>query len=89
LGSSGWLRLPEVYGISLLDMRIATGKIVSGKVEVEGEPLAEGSRVTVLVREQDEPFELPDDQEQELLASIGEADRGELTDGATLLRSLR
>jgi hypothetical protein len=70
-------------------MRIATGRIVSGKVEVEGEPLAEGAVVTVLVREADESFEVPVEQEQELLAAIEEADRGETTDGAALVRSLR
>lgn len=70
-------------------MRIATGKIVSGKVEIEGEPLAEGAVVTVLVREPDESFEVPIEQEQELLSAIEEADRGDTTDGAALVRSLR
>jgi hypothetical protein len=71
------------------EMRIATGKIVSGKVEIEGEPLAEGAVVTVLVREPDESFEVPIEQEQELLSAIEEADRGDTTDGAALVRSLR
>jgi hypothetical protein len=70
-------------------MRIATGKIVSGKIEIEGEPLAEGAVVTVLVREAEESFEFPVEQEQELLAAIGEAERGETADAAEFVRSLR
>ena len=69
-------------------MRIANGRIVDGKVEVEGEPLAEGSIVTVLVRDEDEGFQVPSHQEAALLAAIDEADRGELIDGADLLRHL-
>jgi hypothetical protein len=72
-----------------IKMRIATGRIVSGKVEIEGEPLDEGSVVTVLVREEGESFEVSADQERDLLAAIAEADGDETTDGATLLRSLR
>jgi hypothetical protein len=69
-------------------MRIANGRIVDGKVEVEGEPLAEGSIVTVLVRDEDESFQVPSAQEAALLAAIDEADRGEVIDGAEFLRSL-
>jgi hypothetical protein len=70
-------------------MRIATGRIVDGKVELEGEALAEGVLVTVLIPETDESFESSVDGERELLAAIEEADRDETTDGAALLRSLR
>jgi len=38
-------------------MKVATGKIVDGKVVLEGEPLAEGSVVTVLARRDDETFD--------------------------------
>lgn len=34
-------------------MRIASGKVVAGKIVVEGEPLAEGATVTVLAPEAD------------------------------------
>jgi hypothetical protein len=40
-------------------MQLATGTVVEGKVVVEGEALPEGARVTILVREADEPFEVP------------------------------
>ena len=69
-------------------MRIATGRVVSGKVELEGEPLREGARVTVLVRESDETFDLPSDQEADLLASLEEANRGDLVDAEAILHEL-
>jgi len=62
---------------------------VSGRVVIDGEPLPEGSVVTVLLREADEAFELDEASEKELLASIAEADRGELIPAADVLRSLR
>jgi hypothetical protein len=58
-------------------MRISTGKVIEGKVVVEGLPLEEGSVVTVLARESSETFHLTAEEEAELLLSIGEADRGE------------
>ena len=39
-------------------MRIATGKVVGGKLELDGDSLEEGATVTVLVPEPDETFEL-------------------------------
>jgi hypothetical protein len=70
-------------------VRIASGKVVSGHVIVEGESLPEGLLVTVLARESDETFELDADQEAELLESIAEADRGELIPAEEVLRKLR
>ena len=59
-------------------MRITPGRVVSGQIIVEGEPLPDGAFVTVLSREADETFELDADAEAELLESLAEADRGEL-----------
>jgi hypothetical protein len=70
-------------------MRIASGRIVGGKVEIEGDPPAEGAVVTVLVREDGETFELSVEEEVALLSAIDEAERGVLIDGDELLRSLR
>jgi hypothetical protein len=58
-------------------MQLATGIVVKGKVVVEGEPLPEGTVVTILAREADKTFEVPPELEAELAASIAEADRGE------------
>ncbi|OGA43250.1 MAG: hypothetical protein A3G24_17835 [Betaproteobacteria bacterium RIFCSPLOWO2_12_FULL_62_13] len=70
-------------------MKIATGTVVDGKVVVEGEILPEGSTVTILLREDNEAFELTIEEEEELLASIAEIERGEFISGAQLLERLR
>jgi hypothetical protein len=70
-------------------MKVITGKVVAGKVVIEGEPLEEGCTVTVLAREQDEAFELDVEAEAALLAAIAEADRGEVITGKELLSKLR
>jgi hypothetical protein len=56
-------------------MRVTSGKVVAGHIEVEGEPLPDGSVVTVLLREIDESFELDATAEAELLLSLAEASR--------------
>jgi len=70
-------------------MKVATGTVIDGKVVVEGEPLAEGTKVTVVVREDEEFFELTPEEEAELLASIAEIERGEYITGEELLERLR
>ena len=70
-------------------MRVATGKIVAGKVILEGEPFEEGASVTVIAADESETFELTPEQEAELLEAIAEINRGEFVDGAYLLRSLK
>lgn len=58
-------------------MQLAFGTVVDGKIVVVGDPLPEGARVTVLIREQNEVFEVPPEMEAELQLALGEADRGE------------
>jgi hypothetical protein len=70
-------------------MRVTSGKVVSGHIEIEGEPLADGSVVTVLARDPDESFELDAAAEAELLLSLAEADRGELIPAEEVLRTFR
>ena len=70
-------------------MRVATGKVIGGKVVVEGAPLDEGAVVTVLAREAGEAFDVSAEQEAELLAAIGEAERGETIAAQDHLRSIR
>jgi hypothetical protein len=70
-------------------MRIASGRVVEGKVEVEGEPLPDGMIVTLLARDSDEPFEVDPALKAELLASIAEADRGKLIPAEEVLKKLR
>ena len=59
-------------------MKVATGKVVDGKVVLEGQPLPEGSVVTVVARDEDETFDVTPQEEEALLAAMSEADRGEV-----------
>ena len=70
-------------------MRVTAGKVVSGQIIVEGEPLPDGSIVTVLARDIDESFELDATAEAELLLSLAEADRGELIPAEEVLQTFR
>lgn len=58
-------------------MGIATGKVVAGKVQVEGISLAEGSVVTVLTPEPTGEIHLDAADEAALLEALDEARRGE------------
>ncbi len=69
-------------------MKLATGRVVSGKVVVDGDPLPDGTKVTVIAREEDETFELSPDEETEILLAIAEAERGETVEAVHLLKSL-
>lgn len=70
-------------------MRVTSGKVVAGRIVIEGEPLPDGALVTVLARDSDESFELDAAAEAALLLSIAEADRGELIDAEEVLRTFR
>ena len=69
-------------------MKIATGKVVGGKVEVDGALLEEGTSVTVLARDGENGFTLSPEEEAELLLSIAEADRGETISAEEVLAKL-
>ncbi len=69
-------------------MRTTSGRVVAGKILVEGEPLPDGSDVTDLTGDADETFELDVVVEGELLESIAEADRADLLPAEKALRSL-
>lgn len=69
-------------------MKVATGTVVDGKVVVDGAALAEGETVTVLLREDEESFELTAEEEAELLESIAEIERGDFVSGEQLLERL-
>lgn len=70
-------------------MRVTTGTIRKGKVELEEKDLPEGTTVTVLVPEGDDTFEVTPEEKAKLLAAIREVERGEVEDGWELLRSIR
>ena len=52
-------------------MRIASGKVVDGRVELD-EELPEGTQVTVLAAEGDETFEADSETEKMLLEAIAQ-----------------
>lgn len=69
-------------------MKIATGRVVGGKVVVDGMPLDEGESVTVLARDGENGFTFSPEDEAELLLSIAEADRGETISAEEVLAKL-
>lgn len=70
-------------------MRVATGRVVEGKVVVEGEPWTEGAVVTVVARDDEDTFEVSADQERALLEAMAQADRGEVISWEALREQLR
>ena len=72
----------------LRDMKIATGKVVGGKVVVEGVEFEEGTSVTVLARDDEGGVTLTPEEEAELLLAIAEADRGETVSAEEVLAKL-
>ena len=58
-------------------MGIVTGKVVDGKVLVDGMTLPEGAVVTLVTQEPNQGIRLTPDEEARLLEAVAEADRGE------------
>ncbi len=69
-------------------MKVATGRVVSGKVIFKGEPFPEGSVVRVVEKEDAGFFELAPKEEEALLEAIAEVDAGDVIDGEQFLRDL-
>ena len=69
-------------------MKIATGTVLHGQIVVEGEPFAEGEKVTVLGHGDREGFHVTPEEKRLLLESIAQADRGEFVDAEELLAEL-
>ena len=69
-------------------MRVATGRVVEGKVILEGEPLEDGITVTILAPDSDEAVQLGPEEEADLLQAIAEADAGDFVSGDQVLRDL-
>ena len=69
-------------------MRVTTGKVVAGRIEVPGESFVEGEAVTVLAPEGDETFTLDAEDETALLAAMAEGDRGDVVSVEEFFRDL-
>lgn len=70
-------------------MKVITGTIVGGQVEVPEEFATEGARVVVLAPESGEPVRLSSAEERELREAMEDIRRGEYVEGEALLRELR
>jgi hypothetical protein len=69
-------------------MRIAHGRVVGGRVELDGE-LPEGATVAVLATDGDETFEVDGETKRVLLTAIEQCRNGRTTPMADLLADLR
>jgi hypothetical protein len=69
-------------------MRIAPGKVVDGRVELDAE-LPEGASVTVLAFEGGETFEADRETEEALLHAMAQSRRGQVTSLKDLLAEMR
>lgn len=70
-------------------MRVVTGTVKDGRVEIPAEFIAEGAQVMVLAPESGEPLRLSPAEETELLEAMEEIRRGEYLDGDALLNELK
>jgi K+/H+ antiporter YhaU regulatory subunit KhtT len=73
-------------------MRIRTGRVVQGQIVLkDGAELEEGEVVTIVARDAEDVdgVELSAEEEDELVAAMAEADRGELVDADEVFAQLR
>ena len=68
-------------------MRIASGKVVQGKIVYEGE-LPEGAEVTLLAHEADDTFEVTPELKAVLLESMAQCERGETISAEEFIREM-
>lgn len=69
-------------------MLITTGRVNGRFIEVDGDNLPEGTKVTILAPENGESFEVKPDEEAVLLAAIAEAERGDVVDASSLIKQI-
>jgi len=70
-------------------MRVASGQVIDGRIEVDAPDLPEGAAVTVLFTEEDETFEADEETERMLLESIAQCERGQKRPLSQVLAQLR
>ena len=82
------MMLPSGESLYNVSMRVAFGKIVDGRVELDAD-LPEGASVTVFVMEGDGTFEADSETETMLLEAIAQCRRNGTTPMAQFLDELR
>lgn len=70
-------------------MKVMTGTVVNGRIEIPTEILSEGARVMIVAADSGELVRLTQAEEQELFESAEQIRRGEYVDGDDLVRELR
>jgi hypothetical protein len=70
-------------------MRVATGRVIDGHVQIDDAEWPEGASVTLLLSEGEETFEADPETERMLLESIAQCDRGQTVTLERLLDDLR
>jgi hypothetical protein len=70
-------------------MRVASGTVIDGRIELRDAELPEGAAVTVLFSEGDETFEADEETERMLLDSIAQCGRGQTVPFARVVQELR
>ena len=70
-------------------MKVITGTVVRGKVDLPPEALVDGTPVAVLAPGADAPVQLTPAEESELEAAVNELRAGRFVDGEDLLKELR
>jgi hypothetical protein len=70
-------------------MRVASGRVIDGRVKLMDTELPEGAAVTVLLSDGDETFEADEETEKMLLESIAQCERGQTIPFEKVLQELR
>lgn len=70
-------------------MKVLTGTVVQGRVEVPVDSIAEGAHVMIVALEPGEPIRLTPEEEEELWTSFQQIRQGEYVDGDDLIAELR
>jgi len=70
-------------------MRVASGRVIDGRVELDNVLFPEGASVAVLLPEDEPTFEADPETERMLLESIAQSERGQTVPPAKVLAELR
>lgn len=70
-------------------MKLITGKVVDGRIDLPPNTLEEGTSVAVLAGDLGEPVALSASEELQLSQAVDAITRGEFVDSDDLLRELR
>ncbi len=69
-------------------MKLVTAQVIDDRIEVPPE-IGDGSQVAILAADDEAPFVLSPDEEQELSEALAEIDAGRSIDGWKLLEELK